>query len=197
MIIKSAEFVTSAVKAQQYPSTELPEIAFAGRSNVGKSSCINTLLNRKKLVKTSNRPGRTRLINFFEINHAFCFVDLPGFGYAKVPRHVRKSWKPMVESYFTKRKDLYGAVLIMDLRRSPGLEESNLIKWLAGLNLPVISIFTKADKLSKARQTQHRHAFAKALGTNAEDVIVFSSKTRQGREEAWTAIEKLLPKISD
>jgi len=193
MIIKSAEFVTSAAKPHQYPSGALPEIAFAGRSNVGKSSCINTLLNRKKLVKTSNSPGRTQLVNFFEINRAFYFVDLPGFGYAKVPLRVKRSWKPMVEAYFSNRYYLYGVVLIMDIRRGPGLEENNLIKWLAGFNLSVISVFTKADKLSKAKQIRQNASFSKILRANPDDSIIFSSKTRQGREEVWKAIEKLLP----
>ncbi len=193
MIIKSAEFVTSAAKPHQYPSDALPEIAFAGRSNVGKSACINTLLNRKKLVKTSNRPGRTQLVNFFEINRAFYFVDLPGFGYANVPIRVRRSWKPMVEAYFANRESLYGTILIMDIRRPPGPEENNLIKWLTGFNLPVIPVFTKADKLSKAKQIQQTVSFSKILQANPDDSIIFSSKTRQGREEAWKAIEKLLP----
>ena len=119
MHIKSAEFVTSAVKPDQYPPESLPEIAFAGRSNVGKSSLINTLINRRRLVKTSSRPGRTQLLNFFIINDAFHMVDLPGYGYAKVPESVRRQWGPMIERYLTDRQTLRAVVLIVDTRRTP------------------------------------------------------------------------------
>ena len=119
MHVKSAEFVTSAVKPDQYPPAKYPEMAFAGRSNVGKSSLINTLVNRKRLVKTSSTPGRTQLINFFSINEDFTFVDLPGYGYAKVPQHIRKKWGPMVETYLASRPTLLGVVLLVDIRRLP------------------------------------------------------------------------------
>ena len=132
MIIKSAEFVTSAVKPSQYPPELLPEMAFSGRSNVGKSSLINKLVNRRHLVKTSRTPGRTQLINFFDINEAFTFVDLPGYGYAKVPAAVQKKWGPMIETYLSGRKTLRGVVSLMDIRRQPGVEERNLADWLAG-----------------------------------------------------------------
>ena len=122
MVITSAEFVKSAVKPAQYPSAALPEIAFTGRSNVGKSSLINTLVNRKRLVKTSSTPGRTQLINFFIINKTISFVDLPGFGYAKVPSSVRNSWGPMLETYLSTRKTLKGTVLIMDIRCITGMK---------------------------------------------------------------------------
>ena len=130
MIIKSAEFVTSATKPSQYPKRALPEIAFAGRSNVGKSSLINTLVNRKHLVKTSSTPGRTQLINFFDINGRMGIVDLPGYGYAKVPVSVRKKWGPMIETYLSERETLRGVVVIMDIRRIPRQEELNLLAWL-------------------------------------------------------------------
>jgi hypothetical protein len=120
MIIKSAEFIKSAAKSSHYPPARLPEIVFAGRSNVGKSSLINILVNRKRLAKTSSTPGRTQLINFFEINAELVFVDIPGFGYAKVPEAVRRSWAPMIETYLATRRTLKGLVLIMDSRRTPG-----------------------------------------------------------------------------
>jgi len=192
MIIKSAEFVTSAVKPTQYPVADLPEIAFAGRSNVGKSSLINTLLNRKRLVKTSATPGRTQLINFFLINKAFSFVDLPGFGYAKVPAAVQKTWGPMIETYFSTRETLKGVVLIMDIRRIPGIQELNLIEWFAHYSIPSILILTKADKLSKTKQLHQHHLIAKALSLAAGGLIRFSAKTRQGKTEVWGAIGKLL-----
>ena len=192
MIIKSAEFVKSAVKPEQYPAGNLPEIAFTGRSNVGKSSLINTLVNRKRLVKTSATPGRTQLINFFFINKTFSFVDLPGFGYAKVPASVRRKWGPMIETYLSTRKTLKGVALIMDVRRVPGIQELNFIEWLYYYNLPGILILTKADKLSKTKQLTQRVTIAKALSVDKEDLILFSAKSRLGKDVVWDAIEGLI-----
>jgi GTP-binding protein len=192
MIIKSAEFVKSAVKPSQYPSAELPEIAFAGRSNVGKSSLINTLVNRKHLVKTSSTPGRTQLLNFFIINKAFFFVDLPGYGYAKVPASVKKSWGPMVETYLSSRKTLKGVVLIMDIRRKPGLQELNFIEWLDYYSIFRILILTKIDKLSKTNQIKQRLSIQKDLGLDNNDLILFSSKSRVGKDAVWNAVERLI-----
>ena len=191
MIIKSAEFVKSAVKPSQYPSAALPEVAFAGRSNVGKSSLINTLVNRKHLVKTSSTPGRTQLINFFEINKIFLFVDLPGYGYAKVPASVKKRWGPMIETYLSTRKTLKGVVLIMDIRRVPGREEQQLIDWLVHFGIISILILTKADKLSKTKQIKQHISIANTLAVDKNDLILFSAKTRQGKDALWNAIEGL------
>ena len=168
VIIKSSEFITSAVKPSQYPDTGLPEIAFAGRSNVGKSSLINGLINRKRLVKTSSTPGRTQLVNFFIINNAFVFVDLPGYGYAKVPISVRKTWGPMIETYLSTRETLQGVVLIMDLRRIPGLEELNFIDWLNHYDIPVILVLTKADKLSKTKRLKQIASISKTLSIDKD-----------------------------
>lgn len=192
MIIKSAEFVTSAVKPSQYPLSVLPEIAFSGRSNVGKSSLINILLNRKRLVKTSSTPGRTQLINFFNINEAFYFVDLPGYGYAKVPASVKKKWGPMIETYLTTRETLKGVVLIMDIRRMPGSEELNFIDWLNHYYISTILVLTKSDKLSKTRQKKQQLEIANALSVNKDNLVLFSAKSRQGKDEVWDAVEKLL-----
>ena len=192
MIIKSAEFVKSAVKPSHYPSEVLPEIAFAGRSNVGKSSLINTLLNRKRLVKTSSTPGRTQLINFFDINNAFSFVDLPGYGYAKVPDSVKKTWGPMVETYLSTRKTLKGVVLILDIRRIPGIEDFNLIDWLSYYHIPVILALTKTDKLSKTKQIKQHLTVAETLAVNQKDLILFSSKSRLGKEAVWDKVKKLI-----
>jgi len=192
MIIKSAEFVKSAVKPSQYPSEVLPEIAFTGRSNVGKSSLINTLVNRKHLVKTSSSPGRTQLINFFNINNAFSFVDLPGFGYAKVPDAIKNTWAPMVETYLKTRKTLKGTVLVMDIRRIPGILELNFIEWLEHYHIPCIKILTKSDKLSKIKQKNQTSAISKALGANTGDLILFSARSRLGKDDVWKAIERLV-----
>ncbi len=192
MIIKSAEFVKSAVKPSQYPSAELPEIAFAGRSNVGKSSLINTLVNRKHLVKTSSTPGRTQLINFFIINKAFLFVDLPGYGYARVPASVKKSWGPMVETYLSTRKTLKGVVLIMDIRRKPGLQELNFIDWLDYYSISSILILTKTDKLSKTKQIKQRLSIAKDLGVDNNALILFSAKSSRGKDSVWDAVDRLI-----
>ncbi|GMQ79613.1 MAG: ribosome biogenesis GTP-binding protein YihA/YsxC [Thermodesulfobacteriota bacterium] len=192
MIISSAEFVKSAVKPSQYPSAALPEIAFTGRSNVGKSSLINTLVNRKHLVKTSSTPGRTQLINFFIINKTISFVDLPGFGYAKVPDSVRKSWGPMIETYLSTRKTLKGVVFIMDIRRIPGMKELNFIEWLYYYNIPGILVLTKSDKLSKIKQKNQHLAFAKALSVKQEELILFSAKSRMGKGGVWKTIERLI-----
>ena len=192
MIITSAEFVKSAVKPSHYPSADLPEIAFTGRSNVGKSSLINTLVNRKHLVKTSSTPGRTQLINFFIINKTISFVDLPGFGYARVPDSVRKSWGPMIETYLSTRNTLKGVVLIMDIRRIPGMHELKFIEWLHYYNIPNILILTKSDKLSKIKQKNQHLSIAKALRVNQEELILFSAKSRKGKDDVWNAIEQLI-----
>ncbi len=192
MHIKSAEFITSAVKPSQYPSGELPEIAFAGRSNVGKSSLINTLLNRKRLVKTSSTPGRTQLINFFNINDKFGFVDIPGYGYAKVPASVKKKWGPMIETYILKRETLKGVVVILDIRRKPGPEDISMIDWLMHHHISTILVQTKADKLSKGKQSKQKKIIADTLSMNQEDLILFSAKSRLGKEKVWRAIEKLI-----
>jgi GTP-binding protein len=191
MKILSAEFVTSAVKPSQYPPVKYPEMAFAGRSNVGKSSLINTLVNRKRLVKTSSTPGRTQLINFFDINNLITFVDLPGYGYAKVPTAVRKKWGPMIETYLSGRDTLKGVVVILDIRRTPREEEHNLIAWLEHYSIARILVLTKADKFSKTKQDKQRAAVARSLDVDSSDLILFSAKSRKGRDAVWDAIISL------
>lgn len=192
MHVKSAEFVTSAVKPDQYPEASLPEIAFAGRSNVGKSSLINTLVNRKHLVKTSSTPGRTQLINFFIVNQAFYLVDLPGYGYAKVPVAVKKKWGPMIEGYLKKRSSLQAVTLIMDIRRIPQVEERNFIDWLNLYHIPVIPVLTKADKLSKNKQNKQIRLITAALEIDREQLTLFSAKSRLGKQRLWEIIESLM-----
>ena len=190
MNIKSAEFVASAVKPAQYPGQDLPEIAFAGRSNVGKSSLINSLLGRKNLVKTSSKPGRTQTINFFLINDSFYFVDLPGYGYAKVPRAVQKNWGPMVEKYLRTRQELRAVVVILDIRRLPNQGDHDLIAWLTHYNIGQIVVLTKADKLKKNRQEKQRNAIARELSTDLSSLILFSATSGLGRQQLWKTIEE-------
>ena len=192
MIIKSSEFVTSAVKPEQYPAPEHPEIAFAGRSNVGKSSLINKLVNRRSLVKTSSTPGRTQLINFFLVNEALSLVDLPGYGYAKVPAAVKKQWGPMVEAYIAHRTNLKAVVLLMDIRRTPKTEEFNLMDWLHHHRIPTILVLTKADKLSKTQQNRQRKLAAEIFGINAEDFVLFSAKSGLGKQLLWEMIDRVV-----
>ena len=191
MIIHSAKFVTSAAKPSQYPPGELPEIAFAGRSNVGKSSLINTLVNRKRLVRTSRTPGRTQLINFFSINDRLMLVDLPGYGYAKVPDRVRKKWRPMIEAYLTRREVLKGVILLLDTRRGPDERERLFVAWLGRHGQPVIPVLTKSDKLSKNAQNRQREKIIKTFNADTTIPILFSAKTRRGRKTVWAAIEEL------
>ena len=192
MHVKSAEFVTSAVKLDQYPPPEFPEVAFAGRSNVGKSSLINKLVNRRQLVKTSSTPGRTQLINFFRINNELSLVDLPGYGYAKVPVAVKKKWGPMVEAYIANRITLKAVVLLMDIRRIPKAEEFNLIDWLHHHRIPIIRVLTKVDKLSKSQQQKQRQTTAEMIGVQPDDLVLFSAKTGLGKAALWAMIAQVV-----
>ncbi|MDY6832288.1 MAG: ribosome biogenesis GTP-binding protein YihA/YsxC [Thermodesulfobacteriota bacterium] len=191
MIIRSAEFVTSAVRPSQYPDTDLPEIAFAGRSNVGKSSMINLLVNRKNMVKTSSTPGKTRLINFFNINGRMMFVDLPGYGYAKVSRKEQQTWGPMVERYLSGRKNLRGLMLLMDLRREPREDEFLMMQWCAHYGIPWKMVLTKADKFKKTTADRRRHEIARAVGIGADEMILFSTLQKMGRDPALETIARM------
>lgn len=192
MIIRSAKFVCSAVTPGQYPPDDLPEVAFAGRSNVGKSSLINKILSRKKLVRTSKTPGRTQLLNFFEINELWRFVDFPGYGYAKVPVEVKKRWRPMVESYLTSRVNLRGMVWLLDIRREVSKEDLHLWDWLQAKQVPVIIVVTKADKLSKNKRNKQAASIAKSLGRKAQELIQFSATSGEGKDEIWQALLRIL-----
>ena len=192
MIIQSVDFIKSAVKPADYPPALLPEVVFAGRSNVGKSSLINTLVNRKRIARTSSTPGRTQLINFFDVNGSLVFVDIPGYGYAKVPKKVRDQWAPMIETYLSTRKTLKGLILIMDIRRNPGDMESNFVAWLTDRQVPTILVLTKADKLSRSKQMDRQRLAAKVFPEAGTDIILFSAKTRMGRDRLWNAIDSLV-----
>jgi len=192
MKIKSAEFVTSAVQPTQYPPEELPEFAFSGRSNVGKSSLINTLVNRKKIVQTSSTPGKTRLVNFFRVNDALMLVDLPGYGYARVSEAARQSWRPMIEQYLSGRKTLKAVIVILDARREPGKTDTQLLDWLARIGIPRIIAVTKCDKLSKTELAKQVRLIAQGLGLPHEELVLFSAKSHQGRDTLWRAISDLM-----
>lgn len=193
MKITTAEFVKSAVWPNQFPPATMPEIAFVGRSNVGKSSLINALVGRKSLAKTSNTPGRTQLINFFTVNSSLFFVDLPGYGFAKVPRSVKKDWGDMIETYLRERRNLALVVFILDVRRDPSAEDLSLRDWLDHYRIPYAAILTKADKLSNQQALGRKKLIEKAMGKGASgNTILFSAKTRKGSEELWQFIERHL-----
>ena len=192
LVISSAEFITSASRPEQYPREDLPEMAFAGRSNVGKSALINCLVQRRKLVRTSRTPGRTQLINFFKINSAFMFVDLPGYGYARVSQSLRATWGPMVETYFDSRPNLRGIVQIMDLRHPPTPEDLSLWNWLRDKNIPAVPILTKADKLSRTKWKPLCQAAGRILGISPSEFILFSTETKQGRDQLLLKIKELM-----
>ena len=184
MKIHSAEFILSASSPRQFPATSLPEIAFAGRSNVGKSTLINSLLNRKNIVKTSSTPGKTQLINFFKINDAFYFVDLPGYGFAKVPKSVSKKWQHLIEAYLQDRETLRRVVLIVDSRHNPTAQDRQLKEWLDYYQLPVLIVASKIDKL-KHGQIQKQLKQIK-LDLSLDKIPLSHSSFEKGRrEEIW------------
>lgn len=188
MKIISAEFIKSATDPAHYPEDVVPEIAFAGRSNVGKSSLINVLLRRKKLARMSNTPGRTQLINFFLVNDSLFFVDLPGYGYAKVPLEIKKKWGPMVERYLKTSKNLRTVILILDIRREPTKDDLSLASWLYNYDIRPVFVLTKADKLSKNKVAMRRRAIGKSLEVSDDMLITFSARTGEGREDIWNTI---------
>ena len=192
MIMKTVEFVKSAVKPSQYPEYDFPEIAFAGRSNVGKSSLINTLIQRRDMVKTSSKPGCTQLINFFLVNETLSFVDLPGYGYAKVSKKIRAQWQPMVNLYLSHRQNLLGLILLIDIRRDPGKEESDMVEWLESHEMPYLVILTKSDKLSKTKQQKRLFSICSQMNREKNSVILFSAKTKKGRDTILEEIENLI-----
>jgi GTP-binding protein len=188
--ILSAEFVKSATKPSEYPAEGLPELAIAGKSNVGKSSLINTLVNRKNLAKTSSTPGRTQLINFFRINGNLSLVDLPGYGFAKVPLQVRQTWKPMVESYLQTRREIRLVVVILDARRGPSAEDFNLLDWLDYHRIPSLLVLTKTDKLSQIEKAKQKKSIAGNPLLSGKPVLFFSAVSGEGKEELWKIIRR-------
>ncbi|MBU0552242.1 ribosome biogenesis GTP-binding protein YihA/YsxC [Myxococcota bacterium] len=188
--VRDVQFLKSAVKPSDFPEGTLPEIAVAGRSNVGKSSLINRLTNRRSLARVSNTPGRTQLLNFFEVNGAFTLCDLPGYGFAKVPLKIRQAWGPMVERYLEHRQQLRALLLLVDVRREPGDWERDLIGWCTHYGIAVVPVITKIDKVSVSRQKQTVMQVSKALGFSPKRGIGFSAKSGVGLEELWAAIKR-------
>jgi GTP-binding protein len=193
--ITRAEFQLSVHRTEQLPRGNLPEIAFLGRSNVGKSSLINTLLGRRKLVRVSAKPGCTRALNFYLINGTWYFVDLPGFGYARVSRDMQARWGRLVMEYLEGRGNLRGVVLLLDGRRQPGEEELFLWEFLASRGRLVIPVLTKADKLKMGERSQALRRFTEALfplSLPAEDFLWFSALTHEGRDKLWQRLSVCL-----
>ena len=188
MKIKSAGLLESAAGANQFPDLVMPEIAFAGRSNVGKSTLINSLLTRKKLVKTSSTPGKTRLINFFLINEIFCLVDLPGYGFAKVPAEMRESWRKLIETYLSRRDNLRGGVLIIDIRHGPTAQDQQLKSWLDFHQRPMLVVASKSDKLSRGKCASQLQKIKKDLELT-QLPLPHSNLNKEGRGQIWKALD--------
>lgn len=190
MKVTSSDIVISAVKPDQYPEGTLPEFALAGRSNVGKSSFINKMLNRRGLARISSKPGKTQTLNFYLINEILHFVDVPGYGYAKVSKKEREAWGKMIETYLTTREQLKAVILIVDVRHPPTKDDVMMYNFLKHYGIPCIVIATKADKIPKSKWQKHVKITRETLELDqADSIILFSSETGQGKDEAWKAIQ--------
>jgi GTP-binding protein len=198
LVIRSVEFIGGMAERHGWrPESSLPEVAFAGRSNVGKSSLLNTLVRRKSFARVSRTPGRTREINFFRINDGFVLVDLPGYGYARVSKDKKSEWRPMIESYLRRTTQLRGIVLLLDIRREPSDDDRAMLDFLAETEVPTIVALTKKDKLSKAAALEQAALISRALALPSEQVIPFSSETGEGRAELLEAITELVEAVPD
>ena len=193
LIIRNVEFIGGMAERHGWrPDSSLPEIAFAGRSNVGKSSLLNTLVRRKSFARVSRTPGRTREINFFRINNQFVLVDLPGYGYARISKEKKAEWRPLISSYMRRTTQLRGIVLLLDIRREPSDDDRAMLDFLAETEVPAIVALTKVDKLSKTAGRERAADIARDLALEAEQVIPFSSQTGEGRSELLEAIMDLV-----
>lgn len=192
-MVRSLEFLGGMASHGGWrPPGLLPEVAFAGRSNVGKSSLINRLVNRKKAARVSNTPGRTREINFFEVNGEFVLADLPGYGYARISKEQRAAWRPLIEGYLRDNPMLRGVVQLLDARRQPSDDDLRMLDFLASVGTPTIVVATKIDKLKRAEQAPRIEALAREAGIELDQIIPFSAVTSAGRDELAEAIVGLL-----
>ncbi|HEY9061681.1 MAG TPA: ribosome biogenesis GTP-binding protein YihA/YsxC [Pseudobacteroides sp.] len=193
MIIKNADFEITAVSPAQYPVSDFPEVAFVGRSNVGKSSILNTLTNRKNLARVGGTPGMTKTINFFNIDERMFFVDLPGYGYASVSKGKKSSWETIVEQYLFTRSNLKMVIMLLDIRHSPTKDDKIMYKWILDSEIPYIIVASKADKISKGQILKHVQVIRTELQISPDiKIIPFSSQTRQGKEDILEIIGTLL-----
>ena len=197
LVIRSLEFIGGMASVGGWrPEPSLPEVAFAGRSNVGKSSLLNRLIHRKKFARVSNTPGRTREINFFKVNNAFILVDLPGYGYARISKEKRAEWKPLIESYLRMSPQLRGIVQLLDVRHDPTNDDRQMLDFLGELGVPTVVVLTKTDKLTSTQRAKHVAEISTTLGLDSDQVISFSATTGEGRDDLAEAIEALLEQPS-
>jgi len=193
LVIRDLKFLGPMATVDGWrPTTTLPEIAFAGRSNVGKSSLLNSLVRRKAFARVSRTPGRTREINFFEVNGRFVLVDLPGYGYAQVSKSRRAEWRPLIEGYLRGSERLRGVVQLLDVRRDPSPDDLQMLDFLGELGAPTIIAITKVDKLGSRAAAERIQAMTESLGLDADQVIPFSAQTGQGRDDLAAAIAQLM-----
>jgi GTP-binding protein len=193
LVIRNVEFIGGMAERHGWrPESSLPEVAFVGRSNVGKSSLLNAVVGRKSSARVSRTPGRTREINFFRINNDFVLVDLPGYGYARVSKTKKAEWRPLIESYLRRTTQLRGIVLLLDIRREPSDDDRSMMDFLAETEVPTIVALTKKDKLSKAAALEQTAAISRALAIPSEQLIPFSAHTGEGRQDLLEAITELV-----
>ena len=193
MVIKNVSLETVIGVTSKIPQNELPEIAFAGKSNVGKSSLINALMNRKSLARTSSQPGKTQTINFYNINDALYFVDLPGYGYAKVSQQEKEKWGKMIERYLHQSSVLKAVFLLIDIRHDPSANDKTMYEWILANGFHPIIIATKADKINRSQLQKQIKAVRQGLGAGKDTVVLpFSAQTKQGREEIYEVIDRLM-----
>lgn len=193
MKVNQAEFIISAVGPSQYPEDALPEIALAGRSNVGKSSLINCLISRKNLARTSSQPGKTQTLNYYKINQDLYFVDLPGYGYAKVSKTKREQWGKFIESYLLNREPLRLVMQLVDLRHPPSKDDQAMYEWLRHMDVPVLVVATKADKIPRSRWPKHMKIVRETLGMDkGVQPLMFSSELGLGKDELWGILEQAI-----
>lgn len=193
MKVNNVSLDAVAVKPAQYPTDGKLEVAFAGKSNVGKSSLINSMVYRKAIARTSQNPGKTRTINFYNVEDALYFVDLPGYGYAKAPKTEIAKWGKMIENYLLKRGELRAIILLIDIRHEPGENDKMMYDWLRHYGYKIIIVATKSDKLKRSQLPKHISMLRKSLNLDKDDVLIpFSSETKDGRDELWSVIENVI-----